>query len=87
MSQRNDGGQAFPRGAGPEGSNYCNGELGMSLRDYFAAAALQGLLAWAGQPGSGQLPPGDTAAEAYEYADALLSARRQRRAGPEGGAA
>jgi hypothetical protein len=40
----------------------------ISKRDYFAAAALTGLLA---RPGS--LPaPEDVAAEAFEYADAML---------------
>lgn len=43
MSIKKDGGQAFPRsGYGPVG----NGQLeGMALRDYFAAKAMQGMLA------------------------------------------
>ena len=45
---------------------------GMSLRDYFAAIALQGDLASSGA----SLPPADSAAaRAYEYADAMLKQR------------
>jgi hypothetical protein len=46
---------------------------GMTLRDYFAAKALQGIMA------SGIYPTGimfDTAKEAYEMADAMLEARK-----------
>ena len=45
---------------------------GMTLRDYFAAKAMQGIMA------SGIYPTGimfDTAKEAYEMADAMLKAR------------
>ena len=41
---------------------------GLSLRDYFAAAALTGLLARSG------FSEGTTASWAYEYADAMLKA-------------
>ncbi|MEO1503168.1 MAG: hypothetical protein AAFU68_02970 [Pseudomonadota bacterium] len=45
----------------------------MTLRDYFAAAALQGLLA----DGMHQMvPPADGAIWAYDYADAMLKARK-----------
>jgi hypothetical protein len=40
MSKIDDGGGAFPHGDPTHG-----GDLGMTLRDYFAAAALHGLLA------------------------------------------
>lgn len=44
------------------------------LRDYFAAAALTGLLA--GHADTTKLPTGDEAAEwAYEYADAMIAER------------
>ena len=47
-------------------------EEGMDLRDYFAAKALQGLLA------SDTHAPVDTFAEkAYEMADAMMKAREQ----------
>jgi hypothetical protein len=45
---------------------------GMTLRDYFAAAALQGLLACPVQPQSG---PDMYARDAYTLADAMLKAR------------
>ncbi len=45
---------------------------GMSLRDYFAAQALNGMCG--GVPG-GHLVPPHTAKMAYEYADAMLAAR------------
>ncbi len=41
-NQINDGGPAFPR-TGADG--HTSPQSGMTLRDYFAAAALQGLLA------------------------------------------
>ena len=46
---------------------------GMTLRDYFAAKAMQGMYA------SHDFPTGsiiDTAEEAYEMADAMLEARK-----------
>jgi hypothetical protein len=73
---KDDGGPEFPC-AGiitPDGIAF----EGMSLRDYFAAAALQGLLA-ACRPGyeyTGDNAPQRCAAEAYRYADAMLAARK-----------
>jgi len=48
-----DGGPAFPRSVGedrkdgdqPDGNRTIDAQAGMSLRDYFAAVALQGMLA------------------------------------------
>ena len=57
---------AFPRDHANEGHN------GMSLRDYFAAKAMQGLLACSIQPQSG---PDMYARDAYTIADAMLLAR------------
>ncbi|MGE6564384.1 hypothetical protein ACQKF2_16640 [Pseudomonas hunanensis] len=81
MSQ-NTGGPAFPA---PEAAKTLFGEgqadrfMGMELRDYFAAKALQGLLAWPGDEASGSYhsnsDPAHTASMAYEYADAMLAAR------------
>ena len=55
------------------------GHSGMSLRDYLAAKALQGLLACPGDEVSGSYhsnsDPGHTAKMAYEYSDAMLAAR------------
>ncbi len=65
---RDDGGPAFPTRA--------NG-TGMPLRDYFAAKALQGMLA---RPKSApaypfQNDPDGYAGAAYAFADAMIKAR------------
>ena len=68
----NDGGYAFPS----EEQIRCNGEVcdtrkfhGMTLRDYFAAAALQGLMA------SRNFLDEYDGPYVYEIADAMLKAR------------
>jgi hypothetical protein len=63
----NDGGPAFP--IFPDYGNHADG---MSLRDYFAAKALQGMLA---DPNSTAGHRQDFAEKAYQYADAMLAAR------------
>ena len=67
MDQTNNGGPAFPSDR--------FGELGMSLRDYFAGQALAGLLACYKTAGSKQ----DFAIDAYTQADAMLAARQKER--------
>lgn len=62
MSTPNDGGPAFP---------VMYESQGMSLRDYFAAAALQGALADTRCNG----PFEAYAKDAYLYADAMLAER------------
>ena len=57
----NDGGPAFPSET----------EWGMTLRDYFAAKALQGNIAHPEVTGNRD----DIARDAYKYADAMLKAR------------
>lgn len=50
---------------------------GMSLRDYFAAAAMQGALSresWSGEDA-------DIAKGAYQMADAMMKARKQQKRG------
>jgi|GEM_PF-871646 len=70
MNRSFDGGPAFPiQENGLAGS--LPAHEGMSLRDYFAAKALQGLLA---DTNFDQSPEG-TAPIAYRYADAMLAAR------------
>ena len=72
----NDGGPAFPH----KRQIRCNGEVidsemepGMTLRDYFAAAALQGLL---GNPESNRnWDESDVAKFCYAQADEMLKAR------------
>lgn len=48
--------------------------LGMTLRDYFAAAALQGVISAAYECGC-QAP--DVAKEAYDAADAMIAEREK----------
>lgn len=52
--------------------------LGMTLRDYFAAKALQGILADTNTGGD----HADLAADAYAYADAMMKAREVKEAPP-----
>ena len=71
----NTGGPAFARPSSPmhEYGAY-KPQDGMNLRDYFAAKAIQGLLAGFTEG----VPPSDmTAVAAYSYADAMLKAREQ----------
>lgn len=68
------GGPAFPR-AGFSGENgFGKPEDGMTLRDYFAAQAIQGATT-----GGGGLPDSNycqlIAKRAYDLADAMLAAR------------
>lgn len=67
-----DGGPAFP---GPQWSGQIgDGESGMSLRDYFAAAALPGLV----PRGEGSLSIVHCyASDAYKLADAMLAEREK----------
>jgi hypothetical protein len=76
-----DGGPAFPtpgeefiegpQGRCPASAWGMEGKPGMTLRDWFAGQALQGLLAKDGNKSSKY-----TALLAYEYADAMISARK-----------
>jgi hypothetical protein len=86
MSNQNDGGPAFALGptASTMKPHVDNGghmivthygmERGISIRDYFAAAALQGLLA---DNGGGESWDSD-AKNAYNAADAMLKAREAK---------
>ena len=64
-AKTNDGGAAFPIVS----DDLC--ATGMSLRDYFAAAALQGLMASTSEGYSYR----DRATDAYILADAMLAER------------
>ena len=67
----NDGGPAFPNV--PSDPQYLDWDKGMTLRDYFAAAALQGLLSSIEQ---NQLWNGEeVAVTCYRTADLMLKAR------------
>ncbi len=67
----NNGGPAFPQ---PDtyfpDKSVAIGEEGMTLRDWFAGLALQGLLT---HDDEGLIP--EAARDAYRYADAMLKAR------------
>lgn len=71
MSDEKDGGPAFP-----VGDVKTHGTFGMSLRDWMAGMALQGLVA-----SDQQILDGDRAQFharwAYYYADAMLSERKK----------
>ena len=65
------GGPAFPTGTAYQG---------MSLRDYFAAKAMQGgigLIPHMKPPADGITVPQAITKMAYEYADAMLKAREE----------
>jgi hypothetical protein len=75
MSNTNTGGPAFPFPA----YTYPNGEIthgegGMTLRDYFAAKAMQGDVSRCGYYGRDELTLRQ-AENAYKMADAMLKAR------------
>jgi hypothetical protein len=82
MSKTNDGGPAFPIPS----KQHVHWE-GMSLRDWFAGMALQGLAvmhaAILTEENSPELPPAEaTAKAAYEIADAMLTRRNQQESQP-----
>jgi hypothetical protein len=74
MSNTNTGGPAFPANE----ERFSNGTLkqlgtpGMTLRDYFAAKAMQGICA---SGPTNEWSNSRLAAEAYDLADAMLKAR------------
>jgi hypothetical protein len=69
MINTNTGGQAFPTPRYERGDMY---SLGMTLRDYFAAKAIQGII---GTEAEGGMLYDRVAEVAYMYADAMLKAR------------
>ena len=80
---REQGGTAFPTSVSADsGGGLNHGAPGMTLRDYFAAKAMQGLLAdSADRPDEDESIDDfieDTATSAYMYADAMLAARSRK---------
>ena len=79
MSDTNTGGPAFPFPAYTYPIGEINhGEDGMTLRDYFAAKAMQGLMGRSWADAKGKFPENlhDVwATAAYQMADAMLKAR------------
>ena len=77
MSNTNTGGPAFPRNVLDHGHGVKTvHESGMTLRDYFAAKAMQGMCATLGEV-SGEPFWNVLASDAYKMADAMLKAREQ----------
>lgn len=85
MSERQDGGPAFPTTAtltAPFGEwATARGSIftmdgGLSIRDFFAAAALTGIMAYPG--GDEEVDTMEVALGAYEFADAMLKAREKQ---------
>ena len=78
MSAADDGGGAFPSGVAQDGYNPGQEpwQRGLSVRDYFAAKALQ---AHIGSVGTSVVPEKreDAARRAYQYADAMMKERSQ----------
>lgn len=79
-----DGGPAFARPGSPQGkfsdSRVPRDQEGMSLRDYFAAKALQGMLSFPGNEQWGdfvRMGFGLAAETAYNYADAMIAQRNK----------
>lgn len=73
---REDGGPAFPEAglAGLPNEEFIDPRPGMTLRDYFAAAALQGAIAATANAASDPAPE-RAANYAFRVADAMLAER------------
>lgn len=69
---KNDGGPAFPLVGVATDEDLLHRTYGMSLRDYFAAKAMQGALAR-----TGEFEAQITAIVAYKVADAMLKERNK----------
>lgn len=71
-----DGGPAFPVAEDHMIASEFPWTQGISMRDYFAAAALMGTIAFP-IPGTEKRPE-NAARECYAYADAMLAARKAK---------
>ncbi len=84
VKNKNDGGPAFPYSAlTPEGPQMYTDSEGMSLRDYFAAKAMQAELSTQSRDGNNNYILDSTtefewlAERSYEISDAMLKAREE----------
>lgn len=78
MTKINDGGPTFPNVPEGAGSRWADWDMGMTLRDYFAAKAMQGWLSSYGPDDKHPAAAGDAylvAQRSYAMADAMLAAR------------
>ena len=76
MTEKNDGGPAFPSEGIKTERGYTSAP-GLSIRDYFAAAALTGMLASETTDSEGTYSDSGAAQRAYNLADALLAQREK----------
>jgi hypothetical protein len=80
MSEIDDGGAAFPCHTNPMPGKLANAPQGMTLRDYFAAAALQGIITKGTYSSVAMMSCGksfDYERLAYIVADRMLAARKE----------
>lgn len=75
-TERNDGGPAFPNRPYIDHSTSLKCDPGMTLRDYFAAKAMQAIIA-ATYGKLGDHSPAWTAKLSLEYADAMIAERER----------
>lgn len=76
MSAKDDGGPAFPKWLDSRRPISAESQdAGMSMRDYFATAALQGLLSGAAFSAPNQIDSFSAATQAYEISDAMIKER------------
>jgi hypothetical protein len=69
---------AFPLYIPESGDLEAECNEGMTLRDYFAAAAMQGIMAAPAESGwDSESQPEDIATAAYQVADAMMEARKK----------
>ena len=75
---QDDGGPAFPVAPtlNPDGTVWYHGKDGMSLRDWFAGMALQGVLS--NSDAFAKMKDQQVAECAYAAADAMLAARKEQ---------
>ena len=75
MNETNTGGPAFPQDSAPQWTDLKPAHPGMTLRDYFAAKAMQGMLACSNLDAKLKADAGLIATSAYQFADAMMKAR------------
>lgn len=76
MSNTNNGGSAFPHEYFDAQLGQARSMTGMTLRDYFAAKAMQAMLSSPNCPK--QVEESTLAAASYTTADAMLKAREEK---------
>ena len=76
MSEKDDGGPAFPVSPDAARGKVASIHGGMTLRDYFAAKAMGGASAYHGQALTDEAMR-EVAEQAYCQADAMLEARKK----------